>query len=683
MYRLVTPRDVLDVLADAGIVLDADIDPADFENATEFLRHLVGSGNITRTQRQRLVAGRGLRIGRFIVKEVLGSVRNATVYRVVDADGNPFALKTTLGESSPGEQAREQFHKCAEAISKVKHPNVGGVIEWDAFGDQPYIVMEWVDGLTLDAVLDKQATLPARESHSIMLQLAEGLAAMHAVGIVHNDIKPHNIVLRDTGEPVIIDLYLPWIELQGKDPTSAASRTAAMRKPHDHTPRYASPETDDGVAATTCDVWSMGCVFYQVRTGTSAFAGPDGRIREIVRNEEPRYRDYGLQPSEHKIIVKCLEKRPGNRYSDGRFVAVTVRPHEIQLLSTDGFHPLVQFHVPGNRPVQSVCFGKDNESLAAACQGGAIHVWNFRRLTSELAQLDVSVRSDAWVPSPTSNSIGARKRKTLTCGFDYSADSTVQYPDCFTAPASRDDWLWERAKRLYGLERWVVAERLFDELLELEINRWGAYLYRAGARARIGNLSGAKSDYKTLTQLDPSKTRARDWHSLAVLQLHEGEPDKYRATCNAVFDRFREHEHSVDVANAIRTCLLSPNGLDDMDVLLQTVRELVARPDGVNFSRMLAHVLYRKGDYERAYRYSLKAEVENPDETTVTDWLFRAMAASQQDYGKAADRLLGMARRQMDLMAKRPAYWGDWEEWQLILREAETLLSQNEHAKAP
>ncbi|MGH9576432.1 MAG: serine/threonine-protein kinase, partial [Terriglobales bacterium] len=209
-------------------------------------------------------------LGHYRVLEQIGSGGMGVVYRAHDERlDRDVALKVLPGGILTDESARKRFRKEALALSRLNHPNIETVHDFDTQDGVDFLVMEHIPGITLDQKLAAGA-LPEKEVVRLGRQLAEALGAAHAEGIVHRDLKPGNLRLTPDGRLKILDFGLAKL-LQ---PVSETAPTESLRETRGvaGTVPYMAPEQlrDEPVDART-DVWAAGAVLYELATGRRPF----------------------------------------------------------------------------------------------------------------------------------------------------------------------------------------------------------------------------------------------------------------------------------------------------------------------------------------------------------------------------------------------------------------------------
>jgi serine/threonine protein kinase/tetratricopeptide (TPR) repeat protein len=267
----------------------------------------------------------GLEFSHYRISEQIGSGGMGVVFRAHD---NHLEREVAIKVLHPGtitdEVARKHLHKEALALSKLNHPNIATIYDFDGQRGIDFLVMEYIPGITLNRKL-AAGSLPEKEVIRLGVQLAEGLSAAHEHGVVHRDLKPGNLRLTEDGRLKILDFGLAkfWQPVPECATAESLSETHAMAG----TLPYMAPEQLLGaeIDART-DIHAAGSVLYEMATGQRPFAEvPSAHlIGAILRSTpaEPRTLNPKLSPDLERIIGKCLEKEPENRYQSAKELAV-------------------------------------------------------------------------------------------------------------------------------------------------------------------------------------------------------------------------------------------------------------------------------------------------------------------------------------------------------------------------
>jgi TolB-like protein/Flp pilus assembly protein TadD len=270
----------------------------------------------------------GRTLGRYRIVEEIGVGGIGDVYRAQDEHlDREVAIKVLHPGTLADEHSRKRFRKEALILSKLNHPNIATIHDFDTQQGVDLLVMEHIPGITLNAKLAK-GPLPETEIIALGKQLAEGLSAAHEHSVVHRDLKPGNLRLTGDGRLKILDFGLAKLRL----PVTATAVTESLSKTDAvaGTLPYMAPEQLLGgeIDART-DIHAAGSVLYEMATGQRPFADVESSqlIGAILRRSprRPTTLNTNLSPEVERIIGKCLEKDPQNRYQSASELAVDLR----------------------------------------------------------------------------------------------------------------------------------------------------------------------------------------------------------------------------------------------------------------------------------------------------------------------------------------------------------------------
>lgn len=270
----------------------------------------------------------GQTLGHYRVLEQIGAGGMGLVFRAHDERlDRDVALKVLPPGTLTDETARKRFRKEALTLSKLNHPNIETVFDFDTQDGVDCLVMELILGITLDEKLAAGA-LPEKEVVRLGMQLSEGLAAAHAEGVVHRDLKPGNLRLTPDGRLKILDFGLAKL----LRPVSDVAVTESLSQTHGAvgTLPYMAPEQlRSEPADARSDVWAAGAVLYEMATGRRPFpqASSPMLTDAILRQAPPPPRavNANLSPELERILSKSLEKDPEHRYQSAKELGADLR----------------------------------------------------------------------------------------------------------------------------------------------------------------------------------------------------------------------------------------------------------------------------------------------------------------------------------------------------------------------
>jgi hypothetical protein len=263
------------------------------------------------------------RIGKYLITGRIGRGGMGMVYRGRDETlEREVAVKTLTVEGSSDDDSRRRFFKEAKAAGGLQHPNIVIVYELGEDRGVPFIAMEMLPGVDLEALLRSDETLALAEKLDVVIQVCRGLAYAHERGIVHRDIKPSNVRLLDDGTAKIMDFGIAKL-LGGH---TRLTKTGMMVG----TVHYMSPEQVRGQPLDgRSDVFSVGVILYELLVGQRPFRGegPTQVLYKIV-HEAPPAPDLsalgGLAPRLSAVLDRALAKDPGARYPGAAALAADV-----------------------------------------------------------------------------------------------------------------------------------------------------------------------------------------------------------------------------------------------------------------------------------------------------------------------------------------------------------------------
>ncbi len=273
----------------------------------------------------------GLRFGAYRVAERVGEGGMGVVYRAEDTRlGRTVAVKALPPTLARDPHRRARFEHEARVLASLSHPNIAAIHGVEDTARGPVLVLEFVPGETLAQRLTR-GPLALDEGISTASQIARGLEAAHAAGVVHRDLKPSNIQLTPEGGVKILDFGVakqaPPIADSGPSPVPSATLPGSLVG----TAAYMSPEQARGRAVDRrADLWAFGCVLYEMLTGRRAFDGetPSDTVASVLRAEPDWSRLPPATPAPlRRLLRRCLEKDPDRRQRDAGDARLELEGH--------------------------------------------------------------------------------------------------------------------------------------------------------------------------------------------------------------------------------------------------------------------------------------------------------------------------------------------------------------------
>jgi eukaryotic-like serine/threonine-protein kinase len=326
---------------------------------------------------RRIRAGRGARLGRYTLGEQVGAGNMGAVYRARSASLGQVAIKVLHAERASARD-RARFAREVELTRRLAHPNIVAVLDSGSGDDgAPYCVMEYLDGVDLQTLVEREGPLSAARTIEILRQLSSALARAHALGVVHRDVKPANIMICAPGSAServkLVDFGLA--QLHGaKDLLANDADTISG------TPLYLAPEaitTPDAIDPRT-DLYALGAVGYFLLTGQHVFSG-----RTLIELCSKHLYEVPLAPSQRTdgaipealeaLLLACLAKAPSARPASAETLHSALRA-----CSGDGPSELAVRSVERASEIDLEPFAATVSSSQVACEVIRVHAarWN-------------------------------------------------------------------------------------------------------------------------------------------------------------------------------------------------------------------------------------------------------------------------------------------------------------------
>ncbi len=272
----------------------------------------------------------GQKIGPYQVLDKIGQGGMATVYRGFHAElDRQVAIKVLVGALPTTPELVQRFQREARTIAALRHPNVVQVYDFGPLGDTYYLAMEYVEGSDLAAEMRRrqEAEQPFSRDEILHLlgQVAEALDYAHAQGVIHRDVKPGNVLLTASGQPILTDFGLATLR------RTRATLITTIGQNVLGTPEYTAPEQalDAQAANPQSDIYSLGCILYELVTGHLPFEGDSAlSIALMVISSDPmppRAHVPDLPVAVERVILCALDKEPKRRFVTARTMVEALR----------------------------------------------------------------------------------------------------------------------------------------------------------------------------------------------------------------------------------------------------------------------------------------------------------------------------------------------------------------------
>lgn len=327
--------------------------PGDDARVDSFRRFLVERRALTDYQARLVQRGRaeGFFLGGYKILDQVGRGHMGGVYKAVHGAGQVVALKILPASKAKDAHTLARFQREARLLTQLDHPNVVRAFQVGESGGVHYIVMEYLEGETLDEVIARRGRLPAAEAARLACQVFDGLQHLHEKRMIHRDVKPANLMLTpaaEAGKPdtwnatvKVLDVGLGR-ELFDEAAPGQAETQLTQEGSVVGTPDYLAPEQakDARAADIRADVYSAGCVLYQCLAGRPPFTESNIMAQMVKHATEPppplSTFAEGVPPGLQHVVDRLLAKKPGDRYQTPAEAVAALQPFATAGAAADG-----------------------------------------------------------------------------------------------------------------------------------------------------------------------------------------------------------------------------------------------------------------------------------------------------------------------------------------------------------
>ncbi len=280
---------------------------------------------------------------RYEIVQLLGEGGMSYVYKANDKQlKRTVAIKTLKPNYVQQEKFVERFKREAQTAANLNHPNIVQIFDW-GIGDEPFFVMEYIEGNTLTSIIAKRRTISLNDVLFIGAQVSSGLQAAHSKGLVHRDIKPGNIMITPEGKVKVTDFGIVSLQNEESDITKTGSILG--------TASYISPEQAQGKPVSKeSDLYSLGTVLYELITGRPPFEGdtPIATATKHITDKPEKLSVFrpDIPKGIENAVLKLLHKYPKDRFKNAEDLRAVLLQQKTQLQAMQTQENLVDLTSP-------------------------------------------------------------------------------------------------------------------------------------------------------------------------------------------------------------------------------------------------------------------------------------------------------------------------------------------------
>jgi serine/threonine protein kinase/tetratricopeptide (TPR) repeat protein len=467
----------------------------------------------------------GKTLSQFKIVDKIGEGGMGVVYRAEDQElHRPVALKVLQPDLVGSEESRARFVLEARTAAKIVHPNIAAIHQILEVEEGIFIAMEHVEGTPLNALIGGKP-LPIERALDIAFQISDGLEAAHAARIIHRDLKPGNIHVTDKGRVKILDFGLAKPMDADEDLGTEETISHALTREGKivGTVAYMSPEQARGQdIGVRSDIFSFGSTLYEMVTGRPPFKGQTASdtIAMILRDEPTAAAEINpeVPPELSRIIGKCMEKDPADRYQDAQDLCVDLR--RLRRDTSSRSWPPATESVTLPKPLTPSGRGRRGTGRTVATVVGALAALAILVVFgSRLLQL-TGGESNQSVVEPLGNSLAVMTIKNLTDTDDSQRLGLILQELIITGLSQLEDMKVLSSQRLHDIQKQLVGldpDAPDEDVASQVAARAGVSTMLTGALSQLGTtyiLTAQLIDVSKGTVLESQRIDGTDLYAM-------------------------------------------------------------------------------------------------------------------------------------------------------------------------